>query len=230
LDEPRFLPGIPCVPESVCLAILGAPVGPDPACQDWIHSNVLDPLQLSLDRLGCLGDPQSAALVLRTCLSSCIVNWTLRTATPAVSEWTASKVPPMLGQAWNVILGKDPGNAQWELSNLPNRLGGAGISDPVLHWPAAASPLVSWLSAARTLGPTVRHPPPGMTAVEAFFGTTIPSLGGPLSGAQSLSAVYRNPPPCPNGANKMPCKLRTRMAWPLHGTLPSLNACGASAH
>jgi hypothetical protein len=191
LDEPRFLPGIPRVPATSCLAILGAPVGPDEACQDWIQSNILDPLQLSLDRLGCLGDPQAAALVLRQCLSSCKVNWTLRTSTPAVSSWTANKVRPMLRQAWNVILGQDPGEAQWELATLPIRLGGAGISDPVLHWPAAC--LSSWLSASKALGPTVLQPPDGMMEVVSLLGSAIPSLGAPLKACQSLTAVYRNP-------------------------------------
>ena len=78
--SPGFLPDIPRVSESACLAVLGSPVGGTATCQEWADEHVGKPLALALDRLVSLGEPRAASLILRQCFSACKMNWILRTA------------------------------------------------------------------------------------------------------------------------------------------------------
>ena len=163
LDPPPadvdFFPGVPILPANKAMRVLGSPIGSPQACQDWVLENSLGPLQRALSRLECLGDPHSASLVLRKCLSGIKINFLLRTTDPITSAWTAAQVSPMLRVTWGVLLGASVSDAQWELACLPIRLGGAGIQDP-LHFCDAAffSPWLSAFSAPSILSP---HQTPG---------------------------------------------------------------------
>ena len=189
LDPPPadvdFFPGVPILPANKALRVLGSPIGSPQACQEWILENTLAPLHRALGRLECLGDPHSASLVLRKCLSGIKVNFLLRTADPQTSAWVATQVSPMLRVTWGVLLGTPVSDAQWELACLPIRLGGAGIQDP-LHFCEAAF-VSSWLSAfsaSTTLSP--RRPPEGFSAAITSLCLHSPQLAAPLMSIASL--------------------------------------------
>ena len=111
LPEDTF-PGVPTISPDSCVRVLGSPIGAQSACQAWIGDNVITPLSRALTQLECLGDPHSASLVLRNCLSGAKVNWTLRTADPISSAWAAAQVAPLLRHTWGVIIGTPTTDAQ----------------------------------------------------------------------------------------------------------------------
>ena len=123
-------PGIPVCTTSDVLAVLGSPIGETEAWKGWVSEHVLAPYELALGRLQNLGDPRAASLILRQCMSACKVSWILRTAAPEVASWTATAASPLLRQAWATVVGADVPDANWRLSTLPIREGGAGIADP----------------------------------------------------------------------------------------------------
>ena len=164
------------------LRVLGSPLGAPAACQTWVRENILDGLQLALQRLECLGNPQAASQVLRQCLSGVKVNWILRTADPETAVWTAQQTSPLLRQTWDVITGCPSSDAQWELACLPVRLGGVGLQDP---WHTVyAAQTASWLSAVGAqpdLAPSVALAQ--LTPILEALATSAPSLGVPLLAA-----------------------------------------------
>jgi hypothetical protein len=180
-DEPPsdcLLRGIPRHDRSKATRILGTPLGDVEQCKGWVDCQVINPLQRALDRLENLADPQAASLILRQCLSACKGNWILRTADPGTAAWAANMISPLIRKAWATILGSPVQDAQWELANLPVRLGGAGISDPRDIWEAAN--VSSWLSALSTPGVAILAPPAAMRAAVCNLATKSPGLGRPL--------------------------------------------------
>ena len=101
LPAASMFPGVSCLGLSDCVCVLGAPVGDEARCQEWVEENVLAPLRRALVRLEALGDPQCASLVLRQCLSGIRVNWILRTADPVTASWTSALVAPLPRQCWD---------------------------------------------------------------------------------------------------------------------------------
>jgi hypothetical protein len=120
-----FLPGVPRVSGSSCLAVLGSPVGGTDCCRDWADSHVGKPLALALDRLMSLGEPRAASLVLRQCFSACKVNWILRTAESSVGRALAETTAPLIRQAWDGIVGAVCSDLSWELASLCQSAWGA---------------------------------------------------------------------------------------------------------
>ena len=181
----EFFQFIPRVGPEKCATILGSPIGPPEQCRQWVEDHVLTPYKRALSRLEALGDPRAASLILRQCLSACKVMWILRTADPSTALWTAQQASPCLRGAWDTILGATTQDAQWSLTSLPIRLGGAGLNDPLAC--AEAAIVSSWLSAA-TQDPATAcgQPPDGLIEVIQTLVTKAPQLGGPL--AQALTA------------------------------------------
>ena len=158
---PTFLPGIPRVSGSACLAVLGSPVGGTAKCNEWADEHVGKPLALALDRLVSLGEPRSASLILRQCFSACKVNWILRTAEAPVGRALAEATAPLIRQAWEGILGVVGSDLSWELASLPIRLGGAGIASPL---PICDAAVVSGWSGGGSSGLSAGPPYPSPRA------------------------------------------------------------------
>jgi hypothetical protein len=175
----NFLPGIPRVSGSSCLAVLGSPVGGTDSCKEWADSHVRKPLALALDRLLSLGEPRSASLILRQCFSACKVNWIVRTAEVPVGRALAESTAPLIREAWNGIIGSVCSDLSWELASLPIRLGGAGIASPLPVCDAAA--VSSWIGGVfgPSGGPTISIPIGFESAITNLVATS-PGLGRPL--------------------------------------------------
>ena len=190
-----FLPGIPRVSGSSCLAVLGYPVGGTDSCRDWAESHVGKPLALALDRLLSLGEPRSASLILRHCFWACRVNWILCTARVTVGRALAKSTAPLIRQAWDGIVGSVCSDLSWELAALPIRLGGAGIASPLPVSDAAA--VSSWIGGVfgSTGGPTITVPIGFESAVTNLVAIS-PGLGRPLLATLQSAGVagLRNHP------------------------------------
>jgi hypothetical protein len=184
----NFLPGVPRVSGSSCLAVLGSPVGSTDCCRDWADSHVGKPLALALDRLLALGEPRAASIILRQCLSACKVNWILRTAEAPVGRALAESTAPLMRQAWDGIVGSVCSDLSWELASLPIRLGGAGIASPVSVCDAAS--VSSWIGGVfgSAGGPTITVPVGFETAVTSLVAIS-PGLGRPLLAALQSAGV-----------------------------------------
>ena len=163
---PAFLPGVPRVLGSDCLAVLGSPVGGEVKCSEWANENVGRPLGLALDRVVSLGEPRAASLILRQCFSACKVNWILRTAAAPVGRALAEGTAPLIRQAWEGILGAVGSDLSWELASLPIRLGGAGLASPLPICDAAV--VSSWIGEVfgSVGGPTLSIPEGFQSAVQ----------------------------------------------------------------
>ena len=148
------LPGIPRVCPDACLPVPGSPVGDHTASLTWVQEKVLEPLTLALSRLESLGDPRAASLVLRQCFSACKLNYTMRTAAPVVAGSAADIMDPLLRACWSNILGHVCSDAEWALSSLSIRLGGASITSPSSV--RAGATLSSWLAACSDAPPPLR--------------------------------------------------------------------------
>ena len=185
---PSFLPEIPRVSGSACLAVLGSPVGGTASCPEWANEHVGTPLALALDRLVSLGEPRSASLVLRQCFSACKVNWILRTAESPVGRALAESTTPLIRRAWDGILGSVSPDLSWELACLPIRLGGAGIASPLPICDAAA--VSSWIGGVfgSVGGPTLSIPSGFQSAVQNLASSS-PALGRPLLACLQDSGV-----------------------------------------
>jgi hypothetical protein len=184
---PDFFPGIPRVSPDTCLPVLGSPVGDHTASLAWVQQKVLEPLTLALSRLESLGDPRAASMILRQCFSACKLNYIMRTAAPIVAGSAADIMDPLLRACWGNILGHVCSDAEWALSSLPIRLGGAGITSPSTVCAAAA--LSSWLSACSDAPPGLPIlAPDGLASCVTHLATVAPALGIPLRDATSGSA------------------------------------------
>jgi hypothetical protein len=174
-----LLAGIPRITPSMCVRVLGSPVGDDIQCQQWIADHIIHPLKRALTNLQSLADPHAASLVLRSCLGGCKVNWILRTCPPFLAQWTASQVEPLLRAAWGTLLGTPPTDPQWTLACLPIRLGGAGLDNPINTFPYA--PICSWLSALSAPPGLQPHAvPPDIQRAVTKLVALAPALGSPL--------------------------------------------------
>ena len=146
LDElPAPLQGIPWVPWTSGVRVLGCPVGRAPFVRSELNL-VYDKLRAALEKLQCLGDPQAASHLLRSCLGASKVVHLLRTAPYSECVDFAKRIRSLLVSAWGAVFGTSLGEANWALASLPVRLGGFGASDPVVLHPQAA--VASCLSAA----------------------------------------------------------------------------------
>ena len=190
----HMFPGIPRASMSGCLGILGSPVGDEAASITWGEQKVLQPLQLALKRLESLGDPRAASLILRQCLSACKLNYFTRTADGPVGLALASRTDPLLRATWDTILGTSTSDATWQLSTLPIRLGGAGISCP---GPTAdAAFLSSWFGAVIETAGVINQVPAAVTLAVNRLLSTAPALATPLQTALhsgNLNALRNSP-------------------------------------
>ena len=136
-EVPPSLRGIPWVPWTSGVKILGTPVGRASYVRREL-SAVHDKLQVALSKLECIGDPQAASHILRSCLGASKVVHLLRTASYAECHEFAKRVRLLLLQAWSFVVGTPVPEANWPLISLPVKLGGFGATDPVVIHPQAA--------------------------------------------------------------------------------------------
>ena len=179
-DDAAFpaLVGITRVPWSSGLKVLGTPVGRAPYVRAQL-AEVSDKLAAALDRLQCLGCPQSASLILRSCLGASKIVHLLRTASLPEAGILASQVRSNLKSAWGTVVGVPFSEAQWTLGCFPVRLGGAGIVDPVRVHPQAA--IASFLSAASgSTGVELTRLPGDLLDALHSLQRTVPGISEPL--------------------------------------------------
>ena len=110
---------------------MGTPVGQ----ADFVRGElaaVFDKLQAALENLQCLGDPQAASHILRSCLGAAKVIHLLRTADFDECTTFATQVRDLLKSAWGTVIGSQLLEANWSLAPLPVKLGGIGATEPVV--------------------------------------------------------------------------------------------------
>ena len=177
-DIPSELRGIPWVSWTAGVKVLGTPVGRASFVRSEL-SAVADKLQVALEKLECLGDPQAASHILRSCLGAAKVVHLLRTASYAECHSFAKRVRSLLQHAWAFVLGTPLPDASWSLLSLPVRLGGFGATDPVVIHPQAA--VASFLSCAAPTSylPLSRLDPELLSALDALA-AAVPEMAVPL--------------------------------------------------
>ena len=180
-DDAMFpaLVGIPRVPWSAGLKVLGTPVGRAPYVRSQL-AEVADKLAAALDQLQCLGCPQSSSLILRSCLGASKIVHLLRTASFPEAGILASQVRSNLKSAWGTVVGVSFSEAQWTLGCFPVWLGGAGIIDPFRVHPQAA--IASFLSAASgSTGVELTRLPSDLLHALQNLQRSVPGVSEPLS-------------------------------------------------
>ena len=173
---------------------MGTPVGRAPFVRSELNAK-FDKLQAALEKLECLGDPQAAAHILRSCLGAAKVIHLLRTATYEECAMMAKKMQALLVATWGTIIGTGIPDINWTLASLPVRLGGLGATDPVVIHPQAA--LASFLNAAtgRAGLPLTRLDHDLHAAVDSLC-ITLPAMAQPLQElwtAGSLPELLEDP-------------------------------------
>ena len=114
------------------------PQGPKstPECHA-VWGRTVDKADMLLQRLRSLPDGQVRHALLRYCLDGCRVVHLLRaTETEGAGDHLAITQARLL-EAVEDLLGMGVSDATWEQVSLPTRLGGLGISDPIVLQPAA---------------------------------------------------------------------------------------------
>ena len=181
------LSGIPRVPWSSGLRVLGTPVGRAPYVRTQLAESA-DKLAAALEKLECLGCPQSSSLILRSCLGAAKIVHLLRTAFLHEAGLLASRVQPSLKAAWVTVVCVHFSETQWGLGCFPVRLGGCGIVDPVRVHPQAA--VASFLASAT--GPTgirLSRLPPDLLEALGSLRRCVPGVADSLIALWSVGSL-----------------------------------------
>ena len=134
---PPILTGVPWVSWTGGLRVLGTPLGRSSYVRSQA-SAIAEELGHALDVLQCLGCPQSASLILRSCLGAAKTVHLLRSMTYFEANLLAHRVELNLKSAWGAVVGAPLSEALWSLACFPVRLGGLGVVNPVRIHPQAA--------------------------------------------------------------------------------------------
>ena len=168
-----FIPSLAPPPQHAVLAkipvvsggiILGVPIGGHTFVESEL-TNIEQSFEGALNKLCCLGQPQVATAILRSCLGSAKIVFLLRTLGFTDAVRLAHTCSLSIKTALSTIVGSPLSQSQWILASLPSRMGGLGITDPVMLPAAAAvSSFVSLIGAENTTGIRCTRIPPNFVS------------------------------------------------------------------
>ena len=169
--------------------LLGVPVGSDSYIAETLLT-FFGTLTRALGKLMELHCPHTASLIARACLGAAKVTYLLRSLPLAHGKALAVRASELLRDVWGSIIGAPVSDAQWELACFPIRMGGLGVTDPVLVQPfAALSSFMSALAGASDTGISLYCVSGDLFREASVIMASSPGPGGPLLGQLSSSGT-----------------------------------------
>ena len=117
------------VPWDQGITLLGCPVGSDSYVRSHLQVQFAK-VEGALDRLGELGCPHSALLILRSCLGACKVIHLFRCLPISHALWLAGQMRSSVAHHLSLLLGCSLPPESFTLACLPASCGGLGFLDP----------------------------------------------------------------------------------------------------
>ena len=119
-----------------CTSLLGAPIGDDHFCAQFVRDDSLEPAQRTLKRLGLVRDPQVAMTLLRHCTGFCQFVYALRATPPHQLADVGDEFDNIVMAALQVASFALP-NDKLSQVRRGTRSGGLGIRSVSMHREAA---------------------------------------------------------------------------------------------
>ncbi|MGZ6209896.1 MAG: reverse transcriptase domain-containing protein, partial [Syntrophales bacterium] len=122
---------------------LGVPIGSRSFISEFLEKNSVKKIQVALDRLKLIDDPQVAFSLLRNCTGFCRVNYLSRALDCDMVHDTTNKYDEATRVALEEIIGTSIADQSFAQAQLPMRMGGLGLRSPADHLGAARLALVN---------------------------------------------------------------------------------------
>ena len=130
-----------------CTSLLGAPIGSDAFCEDFIRGDTLEPARRTLTKLGNVTDPQISKTLLRHCTGFCQFVYALRATPPTQVAVAAADFDDVVMAALQCGFFSLPENKRSQVRR-GIRSGGLGIRSVVTHSESAYIASVSYAAVA----------------------------------------------------------------------------------
>ena len=148
-----------------CTSLLGAPIGDDAFCADFVRKESLEPARRTLQRLGIVKDAQVAVTLLRNCTGFCQLVYSLRATPPEQLKTVGAEFDSVVLAALKEAAFGIPDSVLSQVRR-GTRTGGLGIRSAAAHHEAAYISSVTY--AASKDGWVPSSAPGFLAAVSAY--------------------------------------------------------------